>query len=85
MANTDRSFLRDDALGILAAGEAEAFGNALAVGVLLEATLASAPGSVSLWNADGVVTAGQAGTRIDAPRVLAGKLPGAVIVLGPLL
>ncbi len=85
MANTDRSFLRDNALSILAASEAEALGNALAIGVLLEATLASAPCSMSLWNADGVFTAGQAGTRIDAPRVLAGQLSGTVIVLGPLL
>jgi hypothetical protein len=66
VADTDRSFLGDDTLSILTTSDGLAFGHALAVGVLLEAALATAPGSMGLWNTDGVVSTRQAGTRIDA-------------------
>ena len=82
MADTDWSFLRDNALSILAASGGKAFRHALAVGILLEAALATAPGSVSLWSTDGIVTTRQAGTRIDASGSLAGELTGTIIILG---
>ena len=74
----------DDALGIEATDDVVTHGGAPALSVLPVADLAPAPGRVVLGDADGVVSAGDDVTRVDAGGGLAGQEAGAVRVTGAL-